>query len=135
MTQSAGTLLYRDGPDGLEVLLVHASGWYNRGKPWSIPKGVPNDGETDMETTARRETLEETGVTAGDLVSLDHVVYRKSRKKVYCYAGPAPTDAEPRTASWEVDQARFVPLKEARELLHPDQVEFLDRLSGHLRRR
>jgi hypothetical protein len=27
-----------------------------------------------------------------------------------------------------VDQARFVPVAEARELLHPDQVVFLDRL-------
>ena len=45
MKQSAGTLLYRDGPDGLEVLLVHPSGWYNRGKPWSIPKGLPDPDE------------------------------------------------------------------------------------------
>jgi predicted NUDIX family NTP pyrophosphohydrolase len=126
--QSAGTLLYRRGPDGLEVLLVHPSGPYNRRAPWSIPKGVPNDGETDLERTARRETWEETGIMAGDLVSLGFIEYKKSRKDVHCYAGPAPADAEPRPTSWEVDQVRFVPLDEARRILHPDQEPFLDRL-------
>jgi predicted NUDIX family NTP pyrophosphohydrolase len=130
--QSAGTLLYRHGPNGLEVLLVHPSGAYNRRAPWSIPKGVPNNDETDLERTARRETWEETGVMAGDLVSLGFIEYKKSRKDVYCYAGPAPADAEPRPTSWEVDQARFVSLDEARQLLHPDQASFLDRLLAHL---
>ncbi len=133
MRQSAGTLLYREGPDGLEVLLVHPSGPYNRRAPWSIPKGEPDgDEEADLEATARRETLEETGVRAGPLVPLGDVVYRKSRKRVHCFAGPAPADAPPRTASWEVDQVCFVSLARARDLLHPDQVVFLDRLSAHL---
>ena len=126
--QSAGTLLYRRGTDGLEVLIVHPSGAYNRRAPWSIPKGEPNEGETDLERTARRETLEEVGVIAGDLVPLGLIEYKKSRKDVYCFAGPAPADAEARTASWEVDRACFVALEEARRRLHPDQVVFLDRL-------
>jgi predicted NUDIX family NTP pyrophosphohydrolase len=130
--QSAGTLLYRHGPDGLEVLLVHPSGPYNRHAPWSIPKGVPNDGEADLERTARRETLEEVGIMAGDLISLGFIEYRKSRKDVHCFAGPAPADAQPRPTSWEVDAAHFVTLERARELLHPDQVPFLDRLQAHL---
>jgi predicted NUDIX family NTP pyrophosphohydrolase len=130
--QSAGTLLYRRIEGELEVLLVHPSGAYNRHAPWSIPKGVPNDGETDLERTARRETLEEVGVTAGELVSLGSIAYKKSRKDVYCFAGPAPADADPRPMSWEVDQAHFVSLDEARQLLHPDQRAFLDRLQAHL---
>lgn len=130
--QSAGTLLYRRGPNGLEVLLVHPSGAYNRKAPWSIPKGVPNEGETDLERTARRETREEVGVIASELVSLGFIQYRKSRKDVHCFAGPAPADAEPRPTSWEVDQACFVPVEKARQLLHPDQVPFLDRLLKHL---
>src|SRR5262245_15054629 len=127
MKQSAGTLLYRQGPEGLEVLIVHPSGAYNTRAPWSIPKGVPDEG-AGLEETARRETLEETGVTAGELVSLVQITYQKSRKTVHCFAGPAPAGAEPRPASWEVDQARFVPLARARELLHPDQAPFVDRL-------
>ena len=55
-TQSSGTLLYRDGPHRVEVLIVHPSGWYNRAAPWSIPKGVANDGEA-LEDAGRREEL------------------------------------------------------------------------------
>lgn len=122
---SSGTLLYRTGvTGGLEVLLVHPSGNYNRGKPWSIPKGNPETGESDQEA-ARRETREETGVAAGPLVSLGSIVYRKSGKRIVCFAGPAPSDSQPRCASWEVDRAEFVSLPEAWDLLHPDQREFL----------
>ena len=132
MKLSAGTLLYRSGPQGLEVLLVHPSGNYNRKAPWSIPKGEP-DADEDVEAAARRETMEETGVViAGPLVDLGHIEYKKSRKRVHCFAGPAPDDAAPRTASWEVDQARFVPIAEARQLIHPDQQAFLDRLEKQL---
>jgi predicted NUDIX family NTP pyrophosphohydrolase len=130
--QSAGTLLYRRAERAVEVLIVHPSGSYNRRSPWSIPKGIPDEGETDLEATARRETFEETGVVAGPLTPLGFIDYSKSRKRVHCFAGPAPVGAAPRTASWEVDQARFVPLEEARELLHPDQRAFLDRLAGYL---
>jgi predicted NUDIX family NTP pyrophosphohydrolase len=133
MKQSAGTLLYRHGADGLEVLLVHPSGNYNRKAPWGIPKGEPDENESDLEATARRETLEETGVVAGPLTSLGDIVYTKSRKRVSCFAGPAPTDAVPRCASWEVDQACFVPLDKARRLIHPDQAAFLERLQEHLK--
>lgn len=131
MKQSAGTLLYRQGPQEVEVLLVHPAGAYNRHAPWSIPKGEPNHSE-ELEAAARRETLEETGVTAGALISLDHIDYKKSRKRVHCFAGPAPADADPKPRSWEVDQARFVSVSEARQLLHPDQAVFIDRLLAHL---
>lgn len=113
---------------------MHPSGNYNRRAPWSIPKGEPGD-ETDLEETARRETLEETGISAGALVPLGDIIYQKSRKRVHCFAGPAPEDAQPRCASWEVDQARFVSLDEARKLIHPDQCPFLDRLLEHLKNR
>lgn len=132
MKLSSGTLLHRQGEKGLEVLLVHASGNYNRGKPWSIPKGEPDPEETDLEVTARRETREETGVEAGPLVYLGTIQYTKSRKVIHCYAGTAPEDASPRCASWEVDQARFVPIAQARELLHPEQQPLLDRLLAAL---
>src|SRR5262245_20787944 len=131
MKQSAGTLLYRDGPEGLEVLIVHASGNYNRHKPWSIPKGEPDEAE-DLERTARRETQEEAGVVAGPLINVGHIDYTKSRKRVHCFAGPAPADAAPKCASWEVDKAEFVPVEKARDLLHPEQRVFVDRLLEHL---
>jgi predicted NUDIX family NTP pyrophosphohydrolase len=125
-------LLYRVREGQLEVLLVHPSGNYNRRAPWSIPKGIPDEGE-DLETAARRETQEETGVTTGKLTSLDWIKYQKSRKRIYCFAGPAPPDADPHCASWEVDRAEFVTIDEARRLIHPDQAVFLDRLEQLIR--
>jgi len=127
MVHSAGTLLYRYRDGRLEVLLIHPSGAYHRRTPWGIPKGMPNDGE-DFEQTARRETLEETGVLAGELTSLDFIQYHRVRKRVHCFAGPAPADAAPNCDCWEVDAARFVPMDEARLLIHRDQIPFLDRL-------
>ena len=128
MKQSAGTLLYRSGPEGIEVLLVHPSGPYNREAPWSIPKGIPDPGEA-LEDAARRETEEEAGIRPGDLVPLGSITYTKSRKRVHCFAGSAPEGSEPRCASWEIDCAEFVPLGVARAKLHPDQAPFIDRLA------
>src|SRR5262249_39075006 len=53
MKESAGTLLYRQGPQGLEVLLVHPSGAYNRRAPWSIANGFPDSDQADLEPSRR----------------------------------------------------------------------------------
>jgi len=130
MKVSAGTLLYRRRARRLEVLLVLPSGPAAR-FGWSIPKGLPNDGES-LEDAARRETEEETGMKAGVLEALGHVDYVKSRKRVECFLGEAPADAEPRAASWEVAKACFVAIDEASEKLHPDQRALLDMLVARL---
>ncbi len=128
MKQSAGLLLFRQGNDGLEVLIVHASGPYNRKAPYGIPKGEPDAGEA-LEAAARRETLEETGVdVTGPVVSLGHIDYTRSRKRIHAWAAPLPPAAAPRCASWEIDKAEVVPIDRARTMIHPDQVAFLDRL-------
>jgi predicted NUDIX family NTP pyrophosphohydrolase len=124
-------MLYRGSAGAWEVLLVHPSGNYNRRAPWSIPKGLADEGES-LEDAARRETREETGVEAGRLEPLGHVDYTRSRKRVHAYAGPAPVQAQPQCASWEVDRAEFVPLDQARESLQRDQVAFVDRLLEHI---
>src|SRR5262249_27338480 len=125
MKEAAGTVLHRRDANGnLEVLLVHPSGNYNRGKPWSIPKGLPDPGES-LEDAARRETMEEAGIVVeGPLVPLGAIDYTKSRKRVHAFAGQA--SGEPRCNSWEVDCAEYVSLERAREVLHPDQRPFLD---------
>jgi predicted NUDIX family NTP pyrophosphohydrolase len=127
MKETAGTLLYRFKKNKLEVLLVHASGNYNRKSPWSIPKGLPEKNES-IEEAARRETLEETGVNPAELKPLGSVNYTKSRKRVHCFFGRAPVGAKPRCASWEIDKAEFMPVEKAKKQIHQDQLELLKRL-------
>ena len=129
MKESSGILLYRQGPSGLDVLLVHPSSAYNRKAPWGIPKGLTEPDES-REETARRETFEETGVKAGSLRYIGSIVYKKSRKRVHCYLGEALPDTNPRCASWEIDGAEFLPVEEALKRIHPDQAEFLQHLPG-----
>ena len=131
MKVSAGTLLHRTRDDAIEVLIVKPSGVAAR-FGWSIPKGLVDEGES-LEEAARRETREETGVEAGPLTLLGFIAYVKSRKRVHCFTGEAPPDAAPRKASWEISEARFLPLDEARRLLHPDQRAFIDQLKAQLR--
>jgi len=129
---SSGTLLYRYVEGAIEVLLVHPAGNYNRRAPWGIPKGAP-DPDEQLESTARRETLEETGLdVGGPLIDLGFVDYTRSKKRVHAYAGPAPAGAAPRCASWEVDKAEFIEITRARRIIHPDQAALLDRLQALL---
>ena len=56
---SAGILLFRRAPAGVEVLLVHPGGpfWAKKDEgAWSIPKGLADEGE-DLLAAARREFL------------------------------------------------------------------------------
>lgn len=64
---SAGLLMFRRRPAGLEVFLVHPGGPFWKRKDdgaWSIPKGELSAGEDPL-TAARREFHEETGMHAG----------------------------------------------------------------------
>lgn len=132
MKVSAGLLLWRRGAAGLEVLLVHASGAYNRKAPFGIPKGLLDPGET-VEDAARRETREETGVDVpGPYVDLGFVDYTKSRKRVHAFAAELPAGAAPRCASWEIDRADVVPIARATEMIHADQRPLLERLARAL---
>ena len=61
---SAGILLFRRRPAGVEVMLVHPGGpfWARKDAgAWSIPKGLADEGE-DRLAAAKREFLEETGM-------------------------------------------------------------------------
>jgi predicted NUDIX family NTP pyrophosphohydrolase len=145
--RSAGILLYRVGPDGPSVLLVHPGGpfWARRDAgAWSIPKGEYDDGE-DPRACALREFEEETGtaLSAGELVELGSVK-QKSGKVVTAWAAEGDLDSDsvrsntftmewpPRsgqTAEFpEIDRAEWFAVDEAREKLVAAQSEFVDRL-------
>lgn len=126
---SAGCLVRCDFADGRRYLIVHPSGNYNRKAPWSIPKGLPEPDE-DLESCARRETEEETGMRCRILRPLGEIRYQKSRKTVHAFlAEPIDPPVAPilQPASWEVDRVEFLPAREAREKLHMDQQVFIDR--------
>ncbi|WP_144711946.1 NUDIX domain-containing protein [Curtobacterium pusillum] len=151
MVTSAGLLLYRSGEAGPEVFVAHMGGPFWRGRPraWSIPKGLVEGAEEPLDT-ARREFAEEIGVPAPDGEVTDLGEHRQaSGKRVRVFALAAPSFAVdavrsntvrlelPRGSGRfvevpEVDDARWVPIDEARTLLVAGQVPALDRLLEHL---
>jgi predicted NUDIX family NTP pyrophosphohydrolase len=131
---SAGCLVTRDGPNGTEVLLVHARGASFRKPLFGIPKGLVEPGESPADA-ARRETQEETGlrvVVTGELGS----VRQKSGKIVHAFlATVAPEslssiDAMGRCVAHDAenDVCRFYPVDAARRLMIEAQRAFLDRI-------
>src|SRR5205809_7647216 len=85
---SAGLLMFRKSPTGLEVLLVHPGGAFFRNKEdgaWTIPKGEAAEGE-DLSERARIEFEEEMGVPArDDLIPLGSVK-QKGGKTIHAWA-------------------------------------------------
>src|SRR5690606_31294452 len=114
---SAGCLIVRAGPDGPEVLLVHARGATFKRPLFGIPKGLIEPGETP-EQTAERETEEETGLNVVLGRSLGSVK-QKSGKIVHAFLATIAPDSLARIDAHgrcthldrtELDVARFYPL-------------------------
>jgi predicted NUDIX family NTP pyrophosphohydrolase len=143
---SAGLLLFRERPGGLEVLLVHPGGPFFARRDlgaWSIPKGEVEDGE-DLLAAARRELHEETGFSAEGAALPLGAVRQKGGKVVHAWA--VRGDADPlrlrsntfelewprgsgrKQAFPEVDRAEWFAPDEARRRLLAAQLPFLDRL-------
>ena len=153
MVLSAGLLLYRVDEAGVQVWIVHMGGPFWRGRPraWSIPKGLV-EGDEDLLETARREFAEEIGVPAPSGPTIDLGEHRQaSGKRVRVFAVSAPeftVDAVrsntvrlelPRGSGRfidvpEVDDARWVAVDEARELLVAGQVPAVEALLDHVER-
>jgi predicted NUDIX family NTP pyrophosphohydrolase len=146
---SAGLLMFRKSPQGLEVLLAHPGGPYFRTKDegaWTVPKGEAAEGE-ELLARARIEFEEELGIGAPvtpDWISLGSVK-QKGGKIVHAWAfeGDCPPDFvaasntfdlewPPRSGRMqqfpEVDRAEFFSIDEARRKIKEAQIAFLDRL-------
>jgi predicted NUDIX family NTP pyrophosphohydrolase len=144
--RSAGILMYRQGDNGLEVLLVHPGGPFWAKKDfgaWSIPKGEYFETEEAL-AVAVREFEEETGLRPqGVFQSLGELV-QPGRKIVTVWTvegdfDPAtlksnmfelewPPKSGRKTSFPEVDRAEWFSLDEARKRILPGQQEFLARL-------
>ncbi|MBF8961648.1 NUDIX domain-containing protein [Pontibacter sp. FD36] len=97
------------------------------GKParWQLPKGIVDPGETP-ETTAVREVQEETGVTATLVEKIDTIEYwyvgNKAGQRVRFHKFVhffllAYKTGDIGQHDWEVNEARWVDLQAAKELL------------------
>ncbi len=147
MVTSAGVLLWRRGPSGVEVLIGHMGGpfWARKDDAaWSLPKGEHGPDEEPL-AAALREFAEELGspVPSTDLVPLGTV--RQSGGKVLtAWAAEGDLDADAITSGtfsleWpprsgrvqefpEIDRAAWVTVDVARGKLVTGQVPLLDRL-------
>jgi predicted NUDIX family NTP pyrophosphohydrolase len=146
--RSAGLVIYRSRPSGLEFLLVHPGGPYWAKKDdgaWSIPKGEHAEGE-DPREVARRELEEETGLRVdGELITLQPIRQRggKSVTAWGCEAEWDPAGLRSNTflMEWpprsgkmvefpEVDRAGWFTLEQARTKLNPAQLPLLEELAA-----
>lgn len=116
--RSAGGVVFREGADGIEVLVIRDSH-----DGWSFPKGRIEAHETPVQA-ARRETHEEVGLE--DLTLVKHIGKstfwftdrweqpgQKVRKTIDHFLFRAPADAIARAdAEARVQEVRWVPLQE-----------------------
>jgi len=144
--RSAGILLYRRRPGGIEVLLVHPGGpfWRHRDAgAWQIAKGEIAPGE-DPAAAALREAEEELGIAiVGTPVALA-TIRQKAGKLVEAFAveqdfDPAAVRSNTFAMEWpprsgtmrsfpEVDAARWFTLAEAQGAMLESQRPLLDAL-------
>ena len=124
--KAAGGLVWRRGPSGVEVAVVHRP----RYDDWSLPKGKLAKGES-FEDAALREVEEETGMTCelGEELEPARYTDRKGRDKLVRFWLMRPTggDFEPND---EVDEMRWLDPRSAIELLDYDHDRALVAMLG-----
>lgn len=111
LIRAAGAVLWRPGPRGPEILLIHR----DRYDDWSLPKGKRERGE-QLLLTAVREVEEETSLRTvlGPRLRSVFYHYRGLPKRVDYWAASADGEAKP---SHEVDAIDWVPLADAKDRL------------------
>ena len=125
MIRAAGGVVTRRRNDGqLEVALIHRVPHDD----WTLPKGKCEPGETDT-ACALREVEEETGLRCALGRPLGTTRYRvEGRPKAVRWFAMEPEQGELRPGDG-VDEARWVTLAEARDLLtHRRDRELVARL-------
>ena len=123
--RAAGGVVTRWTPSGeIEVLLVHRPKYDD----WSLPKGKRDRPDEADEDTALREVEEETGLRArlGEELPERRYVDRNGEPKVVRYWVMEPVEGEFAPQN-EVDEVRWLPPDEARELLtYPADAAVVD---------
>jgi 8-oxo-dGTP diphosphatase len=111
--KAAGGVVWRRGPSGVEVAVVHRPKYDD----WSLPKGKLDPGES-WEEAALREVEEEIGLRCDLGRELPSISYTddKGRDKVVRYWMMQPRDGE-FVPNREVDEVRWLVPSAAVELL------------------
>jgi 8-oxo-dGTP diphosphatase len=125
--RAAGGVVWREGRNGVEVLLVHRPKYDD----WSLPKGKLEGDETE-EDAAVREVAEETGLRCrlGDELGSVDYIDRHGRPKVVRYWSMEAGDGG-FTPHDEVDDVRWVDLADAPGALSYDtDRRVLSRFAG-----
>jgi len=117
LVRAAGGVVWRHGPGGIEVALVHRPAYND----WTFPKGKLASGEEE-EDGALREVKEETGLRCEieRFVGLIRYRDRRGRDKVVAYWIMRPTGGR-FSPSKEVDELRWVPIDEVASALTYDR--------------
>ncbi|AKD03249.1 NUDIX hydrolase [Pontibacter korlensis] len=118
---SSGGVAYHRGSSGVEVALISVGPQ----RRWQLPKGIVDPGETP-EVTAVREVQEETGITTELLQKIDTIEYwyvgdkgkqRVRFHKLVHFFLLRYESGDIGKHDWEVNEARWVSLKQAFEML------------------
>jgi 8-oxo-dGTP pyrophosphatase MutT (NUDIX family) len=134
---SAGGVVVRDGCEVIVIVPVRRDARGN--KVLALPKGHP-DGDESAEQAAAREVGEETGVTAHLIDKLGDVrySYERNRRRIakrvafflFEYESGDVADHD-----HEIEDARWVPLEQAREdLTYDGEREMIERALSRLSR-
>ena len=147
---SAGILLFRERDGEVEVLLIRPGGpfWRNRDEgAWMIPKGAIEPGETPVDA-AIREFEEEIGMPLTVIPFPLCKIKQSGGKTVEVFAAEGDVDATagasiqfemewpPRSGDLqsfpEAEEARWMKLTEARQMMLLSQLPILDALEERL---
>jgi 8-oxo-dGTP pyrophosphatase MutT (NUDIX family) len=116
---SAGGVIFRRSGDLVDVALIATK----KKTVWTLPKGIIDKNESP-EMAAVREIQEETGLTGAILDQIGEKSYwfflkdeNVKCKKTVTYFLLEYISGDTSKFSWEVDEARWVPIEEASGLL------------------
>ena len=132
LIRAAGGLVWRDSPQGRQVLVIHRQ----RYDDWTLPKGKLDPGER-WEEAALREVGEETGhkVRLDEFAGLTFY-YHEGRPKVVLFWNMIPLDERPGNRSGSLDEGDVVSWLTSEEAIerldYPDEIELVESESRRL---
>ncbi|MEK7314214.1 MAG: NUDIX hydrolase [Deltaproteobacteria bacterium] len=131
---SSGGVVFRRDNGGIEVALIEVES--SKGKVWSLPKGLKEEGE-NLAKTAHREVREETGLDGRIVGKIDDIHYFYSQKnaggtkrffKIVYFFLMEYSGGDVVNHDKEVVDCKWFPIEEAIEIIaYKDEREILEK--------